>query len=277
MIPALSCDSHIHVFDGRFPYVGPKSGLVQHATAADYCAVRNNLGTSRAVVVTPRIYVTDNAVTLDAIKQLGTERTRGVAVVHPDITDNRLQRLHDGGIRGIRFTLHTLAHAATSFEMVETLSARVNELGWHVQLHWTANQIVEHKAILARLKSKIVFDHLARLPVSEGISHPAFSIVRGLLDTGRAWLKLSGPYLNSVVGQKGAYIDSDAVAHAWVRVAATRLVWGSDWPHVTEKPHPPSTLLMLQILRRWADDDTVMRRILVDNPAKLYEFNTDNR
>lgn len=262
----------MHVFDPRFPHAIAGAVLPAHATAADYKALQRRLGTTRAVVVTPRLYAIDNAATLDAIERLGKARTRGVAVVRPEVTDAELRRLHDGGIRGIRFTLYTLNNAATGFDMVEPLARRINELGWHVQLHWTADQIVEHEALLRRLPARIVFDHLARLPVSEGVSHPAYAIVRSLLDAGRGWLKLSGPYLNSAVGEKGAYADSDAVARAWVRVAAQRLVWGSDWPHITEMPAPPPTLLMRDILQRWVDDGPAMQRILVDNPAELYDF-----
>ena len=271
-MPAFACDSHMHVFDPRFAPANPGTAVVQHATAADYLAAQVSLGTMRTVVVTPRIYATDNAVTLDAIEQLGKARTRGVAVLRPEVTDAELQRLHDGGIRGIRFTLYTLSNAVTGFDMVETLSHRISELGWHVQLHWTADQVIEYESLLKRLPSRIVFDHLARLPIPQGISHPAFSIVRGLLDAGRSWVKLSGPYLDSAVGEEGAYADSDVVARAWVRVAADRLVWGSDWPHITEMPNPPPTLLMREILHRWVDDDTALHRILVDNPVQLYGF-----
>lgn len=274
-MPAWACDAHMHIFDRRFPAPDPGSILPEHATVTDYRLMQEQLGTARTVIVTPRLYATDNAVTLDAIRQLGKARTRGVAVIRPDASDAQLEQLHEGGIRGIRFTLYTPKNAVTSFDMVETLSQRVNELGWHVQLHWTADQVVEHEAMLKRLPSVIVFDHLARLPVSQGISHPAFPIVRGLLDVGRAWLKLSGPYLDSAVGEKRAYADSDAVARAWVRVASNRLVWGSDWPHITEMPNPPSTLLMREILHRWVDDETTLHRILVDNPMELYAFDEE--
>ena len=268
----FACDSHMHIFDPRFPFAYPTTTAVPRATTADYRLMQERLGTRRTVVVTPRLYGTDNAVTLDAIERLGKAHTRGVAVIRPEATDAQLQHLHDAGIRGIRFTLYTLSNAVTAFDMIEPLSHRVNEMGWHVQLHWTADQVVEHEAMLKRLPSRVVFDHLARLPVSQGISHPAFPIVRGMLDAGRSWLKLSGPYLDSAVGEIGAYADSDAVARAWVRVAPNRLVWGSDWPHITEMPTPPSTPLMREILHRWVVDETTLHRILVENPTELYEF-----
>lgn len=274
ILPALACDAHMHVFDPAFRYEGSPSAMVDHATAADYVRVRQELGTTRTVVVTPRIYATDNAVTLDAIAKLGRARTRGVAVVRPDVTDAQLAHMHEAGVRGIRFTLYTPEHAVVGFDMLESLSHRVAELGWHVQLHWTADQIVAHRAMLARLPCGIVFDHLARLPVAAGTAHPAFAVVRGLLDGGRTWLKLSGPYLNSVVGEQGAYADSDPVARTWVDVAPTRLVWGSDWPHITERPDVPPTVLMRRILARWAGNEATMGRILVDNPVELYDFDS---
>jgi D-galactarolactone isomerase len=268
-VPPLACDSHLHVYDSRFAHVGSPASVVPHATAQDYartCQAR--IGTERAVIVTPRIYDVDNQVTLDAIAQLGIERTRGVAVLRPDVSDAELARLHEGGVRGIRFTLYTPAQAVVDFDMVEPLSRRVSELGWHVQLHWTADQIVEHQALLQRLPSTLVFDHLARLPVQTGIAHPAFEIVRRLLDGGRTWLKLSGPYLDSNAHD---YADLLPIAKAWVAAAPERLVWGSDWPHTTESGKPDD-LRLFALLSDWAAHDTVRRRILVENPAQLYDF-----
>jgi D-galactarolactone isomerase len=267
--PPLACDAHMHVYDARFPHDGK---MVNSATADDYRReIQARIGTTRTVVVTPRIYGVDNRVTLDAIQQLGADHTRGVAVLRPDVTDAELVTLHTGGIRGIRFTLYTPVQAVVGFEMVESLSQRVHELGWHVQLHWTAAQIVEHEALLRRLPSKIVFDHLARLSLPEGIDHPAFAIVCSLLDTGRAWLKLSGPYLDSRVGEAQRYSDMDRAAHAWVNAAPERLVWGSDWPHTTETIKPDDTALF-DLLSHWVENPAQRRAILVDNPAKLYDF-----
>ncbi|WP_082746834.1 amidohydrolase family protein [Burkholderia sp. MSMB1826] len=269
--PLLACDAHLHVFDRRFPSE-PGAEVYAHATANDYQrAIQARLGTTRAIVVTPRAYATDNSVTLDAIRQLGADRTRGVGVVRTDVTDAELRALHDGGIRGVRFTLYRPEHAPTRFDMVEALSARVHALGWHVQLHWTADQIAAHETLLMRLPSTIVFDHMARLPQPVGTSHPAFAIVRRLVDQGRAWVKLSGPYLDSRVGVSGRFADVDALARAWVAAAPERLVWGSDWPHATETV-PPDDARLFDQLADWVPDDHLRERILVRNPAQLYDF-----
>ncbi|HVE05997.1 MAG TPA: amidohydrolase family protein [Paraburkholderia sp.] len=268
----LVCDSHMHVYDARFVRAGAPGKFVAHASADDYRErFQQRIGTRRTVIVTPRLYDVDNSVTLDAIARLGREHTRGVGVLRPDVTDAQLQALHDGGIRGIRFTLYTPEQAVVDFSMIEPLSRRIDELGWHVQLHWTAAQIVEHEALLERLPSRIVFDHLGRLPLPAGTAHPAFAIIQRHLARGRAWLKLSGPYLDSRVGEAGRYADVAPIAQAWVQSAPERLVWGSDWPHVTEAGKADDALL-LDVLSDWAHDGALRKRMLVDNPAELYGF-----
>lgn len=270
--PAHACDAHLHIYDPRFQAIAP---MVEHATVADYRRVQALLGTRRAVIVQPRTYGTDNSATLDAIAQLGATTTRGIAVLHPDVTDDTLQKLDAGGIRGVRFSLYTHANAAVGFDMVETLAHRIAELGWHLQLHWTADQFVAHRDLLLRLPTPLVFDHMARLPLPGGIAHPAFALVSELLARGNSWLKLSGAYLDSIVGEAGRYADIDPVARAWVRAAPERLVWGSDWPHFTEPDHKPDDSLLFDLLTHWTGDESVRHRILVDNPARLYGFAND--
>lgn len=267
--PAGACDSHIHIYDPRFPSTGDLSRQPANGTVADYRRLQARLGTSRTVVVTPAVYRTDNRATLDALRALGAESARGIAVVHPEVTDAELQALDAGGIRGIRFTLFDPATAVTTFEMVEPLANRVRELGWHVQLHWRADQIVAQAALLGRLPGTIVFDHMARLPQPDGAGHAAFGIVARMLETGRTWVKLSGPYLDS----KGPdYADRRQVVQAFVKQAPERLVWGSDWPHPTERQAKPDDAAMCDLFAGWIGDEALGERILAGNPAQLYGF-----
>ncbi len=262
--PPDACDCHIHVFDARFPAV---SGVLRpNCTVPDYRVVQGRIGTTRTVVVSPRPYVTDHACTLDAIAQLGAAVTRGVAVVRPEVTDAELERLHAGGIRGIRFTLGNPAVAVTTVDMIEPLARRVAELGWHVQLNMKGEQIVAHADLLQRIAAPMVFDHMGRLPQPAGIRHAAFDVIGRLLDAGRAWVKLT-----SVV-----YSDGDAqalgeVARAYVRIAPERMLWGSDWPH-GGKEEKPDDAVLFDRLAHWAGDESTRRRILVDNPQRLYGF-----
>src|SRR5580700_201321 len=155
--PLNATDCHMHIYDPRFAESNPRPGQnPKNATVPDYRLLQQRTGTTRVVVVTPRNYATDNAVTLDALKQLGAS-ARGVAVVRPTITDAELKTLADGGIRGIRFSLGG-ANAVVTWDMVEPLSRRVNELGWHVQLNVDGADIVTHADLLRRLPSQMVFD-----------------------------------------------------------------------------------------------------------------------
>src|SRR5215831_7199093 len=139
--PPDACDCHMHIYDGeRFPPPRPEARMQPKARLSDYRLLQQRIGTSRVVIVNPAAYVTDNEVTLDAIAQIGPQ-ARGVAVVHPTVTDAELKRLADGGIRGIRFTQFDPKSASTTMEMIEPLTKRVQTLGWHVQIHLRADQI----------------------------------------------------------------------------------------------------------------------------------------
>jgi predicted TIM-barrel fold metal-dependent hydrolase len=257
----------MHIYDGeRFPPSRPEARMQPNARLGDYRLLQQRLGTSRVVIVNPAAYVTDNAVTLDAIARIGPQ-ARGVAVVHPTVRDAELKRLADGGIRGIRFTQFDPNSASTTMDMIEPLANRVQALGWHVQIHLRADQIAANAEMLLRLPGTVVFDHLGRLTPPEGLDHPAFGVIRRMLGRGRTWMKLSGAYMFGAP----PYAEATKVARAYVVAAPERMVWGSDWPHPTEKEKPDDAVLF-DLLSEWVPDETTRRRILVDNPAKLYGF-----
>lgn len=267
-----ACDAHIHVFDPRFRETLAADDMSTiPATVDDYLRVQPHFGTSRVVIVTPRNYDVDNAVTLDAIRQFGQDRARGIATVRPDITDAQLDALHAGGVRGLRFTLYTPDHAPTRFDMIEPLAHRIRRLGWHLQLHWTAGQIVEHRELIERLPVQCVFDHFARLPQPDAFRHPARPLVAKWLREGRVWLKLSAPYLDSRSNTVSGYADMDSLARYWIDVAPDRLVWGSDWPHTSWRPAAgPQQISATQ--SAWFPSLRTRQQVLIDNPATLYEF-----
>jgi predicted TIM-barrel fold metal-dependent hydrolase len=269
--PPNACDSHLHIYDPRFEMSWPSLRATMHASVAEYRLLQERIGTTRLVVVQPAAYGIDNAVTLDAIAQFGRDKARGVAVVHPGITDAELEKLHAGGIRGLRFSQHDRNTAVTTAEMIEPLARRVNELGWHVQLHLRGQQIVDMADLIKRLEVELVFDHLGRVPQPNAIQHAAMDVIGALLDKGRTWVKLSGPYLDTQTGSP-RYADIKPVAKAYVKRAPERLVWGSDWPHPTERDTKPDDAVLLDLLQEWVPDEATRRKILVENPAKLYGF-----
>jgi predicted TIM-barrel fold metal-dependent hydrolase len=271
--PANACDCHMHIYDpSRFPMVPSPRVAPSDAAVPHYRLLQRRIGTTRVVVVTPRNYGTGNEVTVDAIRQLGPN-ARGVAVLHPSVTSAELKRLHEAGVRGIRFSLNDPATAVVSIDMVEPLSKRVADLGWHVQFNVEGQQIVEWADLLRRLPSSMVFDHLGHPPLPAGIGHPSHRVIRDLVDRGRTWVKLSGAYSNTTVGPP--YPDATQIARAFVEAAPERMVWGSDWPHPTEPPdRKPNDAVLFDLLSDWAPEETTRHRILVENPERLYGFTT---
>src|SRR6266852_1707035 len=227
--PANACDCHMHIYDpGRFPMPPNPRAAPSHATVADY-RLQQRIGTTRVVIVQPRNYATDNQVTVDAIAQL-RPNARGVAVLHPTVTDAELKRLNDAGVRGIRFSLSDPSSRAVTPDMIEPLSKRIADLGWHIQFNVDGDMIDEMASMLRRLPTPLVFDHLAPPPLPTGIEHSSHGIVRELIDKGRTWVKVSGAYSNSKIGPP-SYPEATKIAQAFVKAAPERLVWGSDWPH----------------------------------------------
>jgi D-galactarolactone isomerase len=270
--PSNAADCHMHIYDpARFAMPPNPRVAPSNAAVPQYRLLQQRIGTTRVVVVQPRNYVTDNRVTLDALAQLAPN-ARGVAVVTPSITDAELKAFHAGGIRGIRFSLGDPSSRAVTPDMVEPLSKRIADLGWHVQFNVDGEMIDEMASMLRRLPSAMVFDHLAHPPLPAGIEHSSHKIVRELIDKGRTWVKLSGAYGNSKIGPP-SYPEATRIAQAFVKAAPERLVWGSDWPHPgVPNDRKPNDALLFDLLSEWAPDEATRNRTLVQNPETLYGF-----
>jgi D-galactarolactone isomerase len=269
--PANACDCHHHIYDGRFA-VSPHwtQGFPAGATVTDYRLLQRRLGTSRSVVVQPSTYGTDNRCLLDALAQLGPA-SRGVAVVDTDVQASELRTLAQSGVCAIRVNfVSAQTWGRTTPKILETLVHRVNPLGWHVQILMTGNQIAEYEDLIGRLPGQIVIDHLGRIPAPNGLQHPGFAAMRRLLDKGRTWVKLTEPYEDSQLGPP--YADTGEVARAYIQAAPGRVLWGTDWPHPTQRGVKPDDALLLDLLAEWVSDSALQRRILVDNPAELFGF-----
>jgi predicted TIM-barrel fold metal-dependent hydrolase len=270
--PPGSCDCHHHIYDTRFPFSTAGARMVPNTHVADYRLLQQRIGTTRDIVVTPAPYpatFADNRVTLDALSQFGPN-ARGVAVVSPAITDAELKTLADAGVRGIRFSLAEAKSVEPVINEIEPLSRRVSALGWHVQINMTADQIAAAKDLWDRLASPIVFDHMGHMPEPDGTKHPAFGVIRTLVDKNKAWVKLSVTYDSSKIGPP-TYADVNKVGQAYVQAAPERMVWGSNWPHPAEENKPDDAVLF-DLLAQWAPREATRHRILVENPEKLYGF-----
>ena len=266
--PVNATDCHFHIYDSRFP-PAPGGLPAPDASPADYRALQARLGTTRGVVIQPSLYGVDNRPTLEGMAALGPD-FRGIAVVNTAVTDAELERLHSLGIRGIRFNLAQAG--TTTLEMLEPLSERVDALGWHCQINMPGDKIVEAADVFLRLRGKLVFDHLAHCPQPEGVQSGTFKLLIRLLDKGTTWVKLSGAYADTKLGPPG-YADTSAVARAFAAAAPSRMVWGSDWPHPTEKlDNKPDDAVLFDLLAAWIPDAAVREQILVANPEELYGF-----
>jgi predicted TIM-barrel fold metal-dependent hydrolase len=267
---ANACDCHMHVFDDRYPVIDG-AVPVPAASVAQYRLVQAKLGTTRTVVVAPSTYGLDNRCTLAALAELGAQ-ARAIVALPPTVQESELAALHALGVRGVRLNL--ARGGATPFSTLAPLAARIAPLGWHVQLMLTPAQLVEHGAELAKLKLKLVIDHMARIPQDGGIASPAYAVLRSLIDAGSTWVKLSLASSAQLLGTAQEDVlhalGRDLVAHG-----AGRLVWGSDWPHVlstlANKPQPDD-VRMLEVLLAWVPRDADRQAILVDTPALLYDF-----
>jgi len=259
----------MHVFADRFMAPDDTRTQPTPASAAMYREVQAALGLQRVVVVQANAYGSDNRGMLEAMATLGAA-ARGVVVVTPDVGDAELQRLTDIGVRGVRF--HMLSGGALQWDQLDAVVARVRPFGWHVQVQLNGWELPQHEQRLRRLPLDVVIDHIGKYidPAPPAVSDPAFRSLQRLLDSGHCWVKLSAPYESSRRSAP-AYADVAPLARALVVSHPERCVWASNWPHPGRVP-TPSNAVMLDQLLAWADDEATRQRILVDNPAALYEF-----
>ena len=268
--PPGATDCHFHIYDARFPAAPGAPLLPPDASVENYRALQRRIGTTRGVLVQPSTYGVDNTLHLESMNQLGRENFRMVAVVNDSVSTAELRRLNALGVRGIRFNL--VQAGATTIDMLEPLSRRVAPMGWHVQLHMLGDQYAAHEALLLRLPSRIAIDHRGRLPNPAGVNHPGFRVITRLLDKGNTYVKLSGAYMDSQSGPPG-YADSGVIAKALFAANPERMIWGSDWPHPTERlDNKPNDALLFDLLADWVANPVAFQRVLVQNPAGLYGF-----
>lgn len=271
-LPALACDSHMHIFDPRFPPSAHWPRTPPRAEVEMYRLLQRRLGTSRAVVVTPSTYGTDNECTLDALQQMG-ESARGVAVVAHDVADAQLDRLARHRVCGLRVNfVSPQAWGETTPEMLNILAHRIARQGWHVQIFVEPDQLVALAPVLKRLPVPLVIDHMARIAPHGALQNEAYKVLRDLVAGGNTWVKLSGAYMRSQIGEP-SYADVLPLGRALVCAAPGRMVWGSDWPHTTQPSNTVNDASLIGVLHAWCDlDDSLMDTILVVNPAQLYGF-----
>ena len=268
--PAGAVDAHVHVFgpEARFPFSPKAKYHPEDATPEMLFALRDRIRFSRSVIVQASCHGTDNAATLNAIA-VSDGTARGVAVVAGDIGDAALERLHEGGIRGVRFNfLKRLVDDAPRDQFL-AIARRIARLGWHVVLYFEADLLEELTPFIEAIPTAIVVDHLGRPDIAQGPDGKDITAFRRLMETHPAiWTKVSGAERLSLQGPP--YDDFVEAVRPIVAAFPERVLWGSDWPHPNMQHAIPDDGRLVDIVPRLAPTEALQRKLLIDNPNRLY-------
>jgi len=269
-LPPGACDAHCHVFGpaSRFPYAADRSYTPPDAPVDALRRLHATLGISRAVIVHASCHGTDMAVTLDAIAASGGTY-RGVACVEDHVTDAELERLHAGGIRGIRFNFVKHLGGVPDLAIFRRLVKRIKPLGWHIVLHLDAEDILTQQELIASIDVPFVIDHMGRVKAADGLEQRPFQqLIKVFRENPLAWIKVCGAERVSV----GKRPFRDAVPFAWALIAIDpgRILWGTDWPHPNISKDMPNDGELVDLFGEICPDEDLRARILVDNPTRLY-------
>jgi predicted TIM-barrel fold metal-dependent hydrolase len=284
-VPAGACDCHTHIFGdpARFPFAPKRGYTPQPALPADMRKMLASLGMERVVIVTPSVYGTDNRATLWGIQEIG-RNARGIAVIDDATPDHELDAMARAGVRGIRLNLATagINDPIQGRARFTRAADRMRSRGWHIQMFATLAVIEGIRDLVLQSPVPVVFDHFGGAKAALGAAQPGFATLVELVRSGKAYVKISGAYRAS--DRAPDYPDAAPLAKALIAANPDRVVWGTDWPHPdspgpagrdplqVSAPLPIDDRGLLDQLPLWAPDEAVRKKILVDNPARLYGF-----
>jgi predicted TIM-barrel fold metal-dependent hydrolase len=277
--PPLACDTHAHIFEARFPYARERIYTPPDSSLDDYRTLLKTLGCQRAVLVQPSVYGTDNAAMLDALRNAGPG-FRAVAVTGPDVSNSEIEALHRAGVRGLRFNVVDVRENKNQIpiDMLRGVAKRIAPYGWHIEMLVNLDEAGDFASLLGSLGVPVVLGHLGypKGGAATWAKTRAFADLLRLIDRGQCWVKLTGPYRITTAPDL-PYADVDEPARRLVAAAPERMLWGTDWPHVMKKKPMRNDGDMADLLERWIPDAATRKRILVDNPATLYGFESGER
>ena len=270
--PAGACDAHCHIFGpgSDYPYAPGRKYTPPDAPLERFRELQATLGLTRAVLVNASCHGVDNTVILDAIAQSGG-RYRGVANVDGRLDDREFERLHEGGVRGVRFNFVKHLGGTPDMNVFHRVVNQIKTLGWHVVLHFDAGDLLEFKTLLDALPVPFIIDHMGRVPTGDGLRQRPFRL---LLDTARrddCWVKICGAERISTAGPP--FTDAVPFAQALLEVCSDRILWGTDWPHPNIRKHMPNDGDLVDLIPLFMPDPELRQKVLVDNPHRLYGFN----
>lgn len=279
-VPPGACDCHTHIHAPQFPYFAGRVYTPDMAMPDEMTALHKALGIQRVVIVTPSVYGTDNRPTLFGMQARGAD-ARGVAVIDEKTSESDLDAMHKAGMRGIRLNLATggINDPKVGGQRFQTAVDRMKSRKWHVQLNTNLAMIAALKDMIAASPVPVVFDHFGGAVPERDTQQPGFDALVDLVRSGVAYVKIS-----VTAGPRSDYSGFVPLAKALIAANSDRTLWGANWPHpnsVTPPGRQPTELtpvhqvddgLVLNQLAVWAPEASVRRKILVDNPARLYGF-----
>ena len=274
--PPNACDTHAHVFgpSTQFPYGPDRSYTPPDAPLEKYLHMLDTLGFARGGLVQGSAHGRDNSAMLDALAR-HPKRLRGVAVADETVPVAELKRWNDLGIRALRFNhffrggqLHY--RGGVTLENARKLAPVMKDLGWHMQLWIDVKDLPDTIPILKEIGLPVVIDHMGRTDARAGTGTPGFQSLVRLVGEGGCWVKMSGAHRLST--RAPDYPDAKPFHEALVRANPDQLIWGTDWPHPRIEGDMPNAGHLLDLFNDWTPDAAVRRKILVDNPARLYGF-----
>jgi predicted TIM-barrel fold metal-dependent hydrolase len=267
-LPAGATDAHCHVFGpaAMFPYAPGRRYTPADAPKEMLRALHDHLGVERAVIVQASCHGTDNAAMLDCIAS-DPRRYRGVAIVDDSFTDRDFERLDAGGVRGVRFNFVKHLGGAPDISVFDRVIDRIKGRGWHVVLHVDAPDVVPLAPMMRNLPLPFVVDHMGRVPAAAGVEQAPLRALIELSRLENCWIKVCGAERISMP----PYAAAVPIAHALVEAAPERVLWGTDFPH-PNATHEADEADLVDLLPRYAPDALAQKRLLVDNPARLYGF-----
>lgn len=274
-LPANSCDSHAHIFGpaSRYKYYEKRIYTPSDALLPEYEHLLATLGCSRGVLVQPSPYGRDNTVLLEALRNSKLD-LRGIAVIGDEVGRTELESMHEAGVRGVRLNIVDTSEnkGVMPLERMRALADKIAPLGWHIELLTHVNEFPNLDRLLGDFPVQFSFGHLGYVPTGLGTNDPGFQALLRLLADGRAWVKLTAPY--RIATGDLPHPDVTPFAHALLDRAPDRVVWGTDWPHgKAEWPIPmPNDGDLTDLLADWVPDRTLLEKVLVANPARLYGF-----
>jgi 2-pyrone-4,6-dicarboxylate lactonase len=269
-LPRGACDTHFHVFGPQalFPFAAERRFTPGEAPKHSLYALHAHLGIERGVVVQSAVHGYDNSAAADLMK--GRKEYLGIALVRLTEEMKALKTLHSQGFRGARFQYMRHLGQPVPIEDVLRFAARLAEIGWHLQIHLEADLLEGMSASLRRSPVPVVIDHMARIDASQGVDQAPFKSLLRLLEDRNIWVKVSGVERASRAGPP--YADAVPFARKLVEDFGERVLWGTDWPHPNHHGPIPDDGELVDVLAQIAPTEAQRRRLLVDNPARLYRF-----